>query len=248
LTRTTRGREPPAGTRFFLVFPRLTVGMVPGTTLSERTLEPIRAVVRLTYRNGRSTGSIPGEPDMPRRKLLPLLAAILLTSSAFAGTRWLHVRVDDNGPDGDKVRVNIPLSVVEKMLPVLQNEDLKEGKVRIGDEEMDNADLRRMWQAVRSMEDSDFVTVQGTRQNLRVAKQGNFFVVQGTQGKGKKNNVNVRVPLRVVDALFSGDDPNELDILAAVKALGEHTDGDLVVVEDDDSSVRIWIDSAEQAE
>ena len=183
-----------------------------------------------------------------RRKLLPLLAVILMTTSAFAADRWLHVRVDDSGPDGDKVRVNIPLSVVEKMLPFIQSEDLKEGKVRIGEEEMGNADLRRMWEAVRTMEDSTFVTVQGTRQNLRVAKKGSFFVVEGTNGKEKKNIVNVRVPLRVVDALFSGADPNELDVLAAVKALGEHTDGDLVVVEDDDSRVRIWVDSAEQAE
>lgn len=185
---------------------------------------------------------------MLRRKLLPLTAAILLTTSAFAADRWLHVRVDEAGPDGDRVRVNIPLSVVEKILPHFESEDLRDGKVRIGKDEMGNADLRRMWEAVRALEDSDFVTVQGTRQNLRVAKQRGFFVITGNKGSDQRENVNVRVPLRVVDALFSGSDPDELNIAAAVKALGEHTDGDLVVVEDGDSRVRVWVDSSEQAQ
>lgn len=184
---------------------------------------------------------------MLRRKLLPLAAAILLTTSAFAADRWLHVRVDESGPDGDKVRVNIPLSLVEKVLPLVENEDLKSGRVRIGNEEMGNADLRKMWEAVRSMEDAEFITVQGTKQNVRVAKQGNYFVVKATDGTERKETVNVRVPFHVVDALFSGSS-DELNVLAAIHALGEQTDGDLVTVEGDDSHVRIWVDSAEQGQ
>lgn len=183
---------------------------------------------------------------MLRPRLLPILAAILLTSSAFAADRWLHVHVDEAGEDGEKVRVNIPLSIVEKILPVLETDEMKNGTVHIGKEEMGNADLRKMWDAVKSLEDADFVTVQGTRQNVRVGKQAGFLIVKADGGTHKKGAVNARIPIRVVDALFSGN-PDELNVVAAIKALGEYTDGDLVTVDDDDSHVRIWVDSAEQA-
>jgi len=187
---------------------------------------------------------------MLRPRLLPLAAALLLassglTASTFAAERWLHVHVDEAGEDGEKVRVNIPLSIVEKILPAVESDDLKHGTVRIGNEDMGNADLRKMWEAVRTLEDADFITVQGT-QNLRVGKQGGFLIVKADGGKHKKGTVNARVPIRVVDALFSGNS-NELNIVAAVHALGDYQDGDLVTVEDDDSHVRIWVDSAEQA-
>jgi hypothetical protein len=182
---------------------------------------------------------------MLRRRIALLAASILLASSALAADRWLHVRVEEG--DGERVRVNIPLSLVEKVLPLVESEELKQGKVRIGEQEMGNTDLRRIWEAVRATEDAEFVTVQGPRENVRVAKAGNFLVVKATEGTERKETVNVRVPLRVVDALFSGDS-DELDIVAAVRALGAHDDGDLVTVDDGDSKVRIWVDSAEQGQ
>jgi len=127
-----------------------------------------------------------------------------------------------------------------------KSDDLKKGTVRIGSEDMGNADLRKMWDAVKSLQDADFVTVQGTRQNVRIGKQAGFLILKADGGTHTKGTVNARIPIRVVDALFSGN-PDELNVAAAIQALGEATDGDLVTVEDDDSHVRIWVDSAEQA-
>ena len=41
--------------------------------------------------------------------------------------------------------------------------------------------------------------------------------------------------------MFGGRN-DEIDLIAALDALTDHADGDLVTVESDDSSVRIWID------
>ena len=49
------------------------------------------------------------------------------------------------------------------------------------------------------------------------------------------------MPLAVVDALLSAGE-KEFDLLAALSALAEHGEGELVVVQDGSSSVRIWID------
>ena len=54
-------------------------------------------------------------------KLKPvLLATVVLTSAmAFAAPpdAWLHVRVDNSEGKQEHVRVNVPLSLAEKVLP-----------------------------------------------------------------------------------------------------------------------------------
>jgi hypothetical protein len=65
--------------------------------------------------------------------------------------------------------------------------------------------------------------------------------------KGKTETVDVSVPLTVVDALLSGG-TDELDLVAAVRALGTLGDTVLVTVEDQKSKVRIWVDSRSAAE
>ena len=61
------------------------------------------------------------------------------------------------------------------------------------------------------------------------------------------DQVEIRVPISVLDALVSGDD-DELDLLAAVRALGEHEEETLVMVQETDSTVRIWIDRKNESD
>jgi hypothetical protein len=49
--------------------------------------------------------------------------------------------------------------------------------------------------------------------------------------------------MKVVDALFSTAKDNELDVLAALHALGDAGDALLITVQDDSQHVRIWVDS-----
>src|SRR2546428_10115 len=59
--------------------------------------------------------------------------------------------------------------------------------------------------------------------------------------------VEVRVPMTVVAALLSGG-KDELDLVAALQALGDHPDTELVTVEDGENTVRVWLDSKNTAD
>ena len=58
----------------------------------------------------------------------------------------------------------------------------------------------------------------------------------------KVTHVEVKIPLSVVDALFSAG-KDELDLVAGLKMLSTQGDQELVSVKDEENTVRVWIDS-----
>lgn len=196
----------------------------------------------------------------PNISIRPLVAALLFavvvvasplkgTGAAVAAEQWIHIRVVEQGAEGETVHINLPLQLVEKLLPLVDNEDLKDGRIRVGrhshlrinERDLSGADLREIWQAVRTSPEGEFVTVTGKKESVRVARQGGHLIVKSEDGESDK--VEIRVPTAVMDALFSSKDPQELDLVAAVKALARAGGMELVAVDDDDSRVRIWVDS-----
>ena len=188
-----------------------------------------------------------------RVMLVGLLVALFGVSAfrAAAAEQWIHVKVDSRVGDEEKVRVNVPLSLAEKVLPAIQADCLHNGKVRI-EGNMDGVDLRALMDAIRSAQDSEFVTVDGKHEHVRVAKQGAYMLIRVRDDsewrrQGKTKTVDVKVPLSVVDALLSGG-KNDLDLAAAVRALREHGDTELVSVNDGEETVHIWVDSQNTSE
>jgi len=186
--------------------------------------------------------------------MFALVAALLLASTAALvpiaagraaqGTqpdRWLHVRADNQEAKGELVRINLTLSFAEKVLPTIKHDKLRNGKITV--DQANGVDLRALLEAVRTTKDGEFITVQGTTGDVRVAKQGGYLLVHARENKdGSKKRVEVRVPLTVVDALLSAGN-NELDLVAGLRALGSQGDTELVTVKDEKSTVRIWLDS-----
>ena len=209
---------------------------------------------------------------MNKKLLLPLLlTSTMLTTMAFAAPdAWLHIKVDNTEGDKEHVRVNVPLSLAEKVLPAIQVNKIHQGKLQLGHENV-SVDPRMLVEAVRNTADGVFVTVDSDRQKVRVAKEGGYLVVNVRPGpnphpkdadnKDKDTadshkhhhmdrdteNVDVRLPMDVVEALLSGN-RDELDLLAAIKALSAHKDLVLVTVNDKSQTVRIWIDGKNTAE
>jgi hypothetical protein len=182
---------------------------------------------------------------MLKKSLIAGLLLILSTALAVASDDlWLHVFVQENGEDGETVRVNVPVAFVERVLPLIENEHIHDGKVVIPDEaELEGVDLRGIWEAVRETADGEFVTVEGPDENVRVAKENGMLLVD-VDDDGDK--VRVRLPLDVVDAAFTGE-ANELDIVAALRVLGEtYPAHDVVTVEDGSTRVRVWIDTRQE--
>jgi len=164
-------------------------------------------------------------------------------ASTARGDRWLHVRVINSEAKGETVRVNIPLELAEKVLPTINKHQLHGGKVRIDDAHMDEIDIRALAEALRTSKDGEFVTVQAHDADVRVAKQNGFMLINVVdKNSAKHNKVDVKVPMKVVDALLSGD-KDELDLVAALRALSAQGDIELVTLKNDENTVRVWVDS-----
>ena len=153
--------------------------------------------------------------------------------------------------------------LAEKVLPAINKDRLHNGKVRIDHAaEMDGVDCRALLEAIKNTKDGEFVTVQAHDSDVKVAKQGGYMLVHITEkrwSEGKdtkeskdaksteKSRVEVKVPMKVVEALFSAG-KDELDVLAALRALSAHGDTELVSVKDEENTVRVWLDSKNTAD
>ncbi len=178
---------------------------------------------------------------MNAQRLLALITLTLfcLCLPAAAADRWFHVHVED---DGETVNVNVPLSVAEGVLPAIDIDELNGGKLQIDDLDLDGFDLQQMLAALRDAPDANFVTVKSDDESVRVAKEGGFLTVAVEEHGRSGDSVNVRLPMKVVEALV-GDRPGELDLQAGLAALADYDGEDLVTVSSRDGNVRVWIDS-----
>ena len=165
------------------------------------------------------------------------------SSSSASGERWLHVRVISTNSKGETVRVNVPLELAEKVLPAIDHNRFHKGKVRIGCMDCDGVDVRTLFEAVRNTKDGEFVTVQSHDADISVAKKEGVFLVHVHDKKNTKNSqVEVKVPMKVVEALLSAG-KDELDLVAGLHALLVQGDVELVSVKDDENTIRVWLDS-----
>ena len=151
--------------------------------------------------------------------LAPVLA-LAVAAPAAAASPWLHVRVEEG--KGDKVSVNLPLSVVRVALS-LAPEKITDGKhFRIdGHDHLTIAEMKTLWR------------------ELRNTAEGELMVVR-VDSRERDEEVAVEVPLSLVDALLAPEG-DVLDFEAAIQHL-EGVRGDIVRVKGGDGTVRVWID------
>jgi len=170
------------------------------------------------------------------------------SAAAENAERWLHVRVISTDGRGETVRVNVPLELAEKVLPAVNHDRLHNGKVRIDPSEMNDVDLRALMEAIRTAKEGQYVGVKGDDNDVRVAKEGNHLTIHvRDKSASKKSQVEVKVPIKVIDALLSAG-KDELDLVAALHALGAQGDTELVSVQDSENTVKVWLDSKNVAD
>jgi hypothetical protein len=169
-------------------------------------------------------------------------------TTSVSKDRWLHVRVISSDNKGETVRVNVPLELAEKVLPAIHQERIHDGKVKIDNAHVNDVDFRALVEAIRTTKNGEFVTVQSNDSDVRVAKQDNHLIIHVVdkdvheKGEVRKSQVEIKVPMKVVDALFSAG-KDELDLVAALRALSTQGDTELVSVKDRENTVRVWLDS-----
>jgi len=176
-----------------------------------------------------------------------ILVGILLCSASVAGVsaqtaqtadqKWLHVRVEDKGPDEETVRINLPLELVATLIPMIESEGFRHGKVHWDMDEVREIDFPAMVDALRKAEDGEYISVDGRDEKVRVMKQDDRLLIHVDEDDEK---VDIQIRFDVVDALFTAE--GELDLVSALQALGKEGDCEIVRVDGDDEHVRIWID------
>ena len=180
--------------------------------------------------------------------------ALIEAQTVSKADQWIHVRVESKETKGETVRVNVPIEMAEKVLPAINHDNLHAGKVRIDNAHLNDVDLHALLDAVRTSKDGEYVTVQSKENNVRIAKNSGYLYIHVTENRGdasvakhtataaSESRVEIKVPMKVVDALFSAG-KDELDVVAALHALSSNGDTELVSVKDDENTVRVWIDS-----
>ncbi|MBM3286423.1 MAG: hypothetical protein FJY88_03590 [Candidatus Eisenbacteria bacterium] len=188
---------------------------------------------------------------MSRKSLVAAAALCCLLAHGMAGaesrSKWLHVKVVETGEDGETVRINLPIKLVAAVLPAIDDSDFRKGIVRVDSLRKSNVDLRALLRAVREAENGEYVSIDGVDERVRIRKDDGVLYIDTEELGDDSEKVRVRLRMDVLEALLSGEE-DELNILAAVQALDERDEGDLITVHSEDETVRIWIDSRDSSD
>lgn len=157
---------------------------------------------------------------------------------------------DDDGHEGGdfNVNINVPLSAVEPLLGLVPHRILSDGRLTVAGRDMpiDMGAVRGLWRVIADSGDAEFITVDSEDATVRVSRAGEWMLVKVEEcDEDGGETVDIRFPVAVLDALFSGDG-DTLDIGAAVERLADMR-GDIVHVRGDDHQVRVWIDEVAHA-
>ena len=180
----------------------------------------------------------------PAFLVVGLLTFAVSVAAQDAGPQpWLHVQVTGENDGAENVAVNLPLAAAEPLLALVPHRILSDGQLSLGgrDVPVNVGAMRDLWRALTQVGDTEFVTVEGENETVRVARTGDQITVQVQErDEDGSETVDVQLPILVVDALLSGDG-DTLNVGAAVERLGELR-GDIVRVREEERQVRIWID------
>jgi len=172
---------------------------------------------------------------------MALLAAGLVGTAqrAAAADLWLHI--DVNGK-GEQANINLPLSMVRNMAPMLEEKGHGRKRIHVRDKDLSVNELRQAWREIANGPDANYITVKDQDSDVHIGKQGDYLRLKAKDRGPDGENVDLKIPLDVVAALFSSDG-DELNFNAALEALARRGEGELLTVNGNDETVRIWIDS-----
>ena len=160
-----------------------------------------------------------------------------------ASQPWLHVQVTGEDDGAENVAVNVPLSAAEPLFALVPHRILSDGQLSLAgrDVPVNVGAMRDLWRVLMEVGDTEFVTVDGEDETVRIARVGDQITVQvEDRDEEGTETVDIQLPIVVVDALLAGNG-DTLNVRAAVERLGELR-GDIVRVSENERQVRIWID------
>ncbi len=182
----------------------------------------------------------PNEHRLIRRAATLLLAvAVALLAApvpAAAADLWLRVDVQHQGEDGGRIKINVPLSLMEVVI------ESADGQKLFGplDVAKGHVDIGKMWQSIRDMASEEIVTIESEDEVVKVWKDREYFRVDVKDGD-EGSEVEVKIPIGLMDYLFNAERTG-FDFQELVKALRGYAPLQLVKVVSNDENVSVWIE------
>jgi hypothetical protein len=178
---------------------------------------------------------------MSRRILSALFFLLFLAAPALAGdkTRWVHVRVVDGDSEGETVKINVPVNLVDGVLTLLEARAEKDGHgshFQINDEEIDREEVRRVLSQLRDLPEGTEIGIEKDDDEAYFSRSGDRLKIRAKEDEDE-SFVRIELPLKMAEAFAASDD---VDLSEAFQTLDE---GEILVFDDEDrTTVRIWID------
>lgn len=129
------------------------------------------------------------------------------------------------------------------MIPAIDHGSLRDGKIRVGSFEANGVDVMQVLEALKTAPDGEFLTIEQRGRTLRVAKQNGMLIVHVASDEEGGKRVDVSVPWVVAAALISSGNSHELNVDAAIQALGRSGNTAQVTVSSERRVVSVWVDS-----
>ena len=182
---------------------------------------------------------------------------------------WIHL--DMTGERGANMNLNLPLAAIEAALAMAPEAVVDgDGQLQLGgDRQIPVTAIRTAWTQLRDVGDLEIANIRDGAQSIRVAREGDIILVDVTgtddgddagrgggtdqddaehdgderrRGRRDIGEVQVRVPVSVVDALLSGTGET-INVRAAIQELASLR-GEMVQVDHPDGRIRVWIDES----
>jgi len=171
--------------------------------------------------------------------VLSIVACAPLATPAAASddsTIMLRVEVNGTGAENAKVKVSLPLSLIEVVVESVDTShvmrDLKTEK---------GIDIKKLWRDLKNANVDEFITVEKDSEKVKVYKERDTFRVSIQEDGNDSPNIEVRIPFSIMDYLTeSHDDGFKLSEMVA----GLKTQFPLTIVEarHDGQNVKVWLE------
>ena len=150
---------------------------------------------------------------------------------------WLNVEVRTAGMENPKVKVTVPLSLMQVVVNSLDTSnvlaDLKDEK---------GIDLASLWQNLKNADTDEFVRVEDEGKKVKVYKDGENLRVSVQEEGYSEPNVQIRVPYAVMDYLAEGAESRVFRLSDLIDQLKGHLPLVLVEAEHSDQNVKVWLE------
>lgn len=182
------------------------------------------------------------EATMRSGVLRTALAALTVMTAASAAARaaepmvMLRVDVSEAGGDHPKVKVTVPLSLIEVVIDAVDpSMVMKEIKTEKG------LDLAKLWRQLRSADVDEFISIDHDGDKVKVYKDRTNFRVTIQESGYDEPNIEVRLPFAVMDYLLD-ERREEYKLSELVEALRASLPLTLVEARHDGDSVKVWLE------